>query len=59
MGTYIIEGNALTADVTGELDGKAYRITLRQPEPEKLAMTFKEIELVWTYGEGDSLRGKD
>ena len=45
MGTYIIEGNALTADVTGELDGAAYRITLRQPEPEKLAMTFKEIEL--------------
>lgn len=59
MGTYIIEGNALTADVTGELDGAAYRITLRQPEPEKLAMTFKEIELVWTYGEGGSLRGED
>lgn len=59
MGTYVMEGNTLTADVTGELDGTAYRITLRQPEPEKLAMTFKEIELVWTYGEGDSLRGKD
>ena len=59
MGTYVIDGNALTADVTGELDGAAYRITLRQPEPEKLAMTFKEIELVWTYGEGDSLRGED
>lgn len=58
-GTYVMEGNTLTADVTGELDGVAYRITLHQPEPEKLAMTFKEIELVWTYGEGDSLRGKD
>ena len=58
-GTYIIEGNILTANVTGELDGAAYRITLRQPEPEKLTMTFKEIELVWTYGEGDSLRGED
>ncbi|MBR0163024.1 MAG: hypothetical protein IJQ02_17365 [Oscillospiraceae bacterium] len=59
MGTYIIEDNTLTADVTSELDGEAYRITLRQPEPEKLTMTFKEIELVWTYGEGDSLRGED
>lgn len=59
MGTYVMEGNTLTADVTGELDGVAYRITLHQPEPEKLAMTFKEIELVWTYGEGDSLRGED
>lgn len=59
MGTYVMEGNTLTADVTGELDGVAYRIPLHQPEPEKLAMTFKEIELVWTYGEGDSLRGKD
>ena len=59
MGTYTIESNALTADVTGALDGAEYRITLRQPEPEKLAMTFKEIELVWTYGEGDSLRGED
>ena len=59
MGTYIMEGNALTADVTGELDGVAYRITLHQPESEKLVMTFKEIELVWTYGEGDSLRGED
>jgi len=59
MGTYVIDGNALTADVTGALDGAEYRITLRQPEPEKLAMTFKEIEPVWTYGEGDSLRGED
>ena len=59
MGTYIIEGNTLTANVTGELDSAAYRITLRQPEPEKLTMTFKNIELVWTYGEGDSLRGED
>ena len=59
MGTYIIEDNALTADVTGELDGEAYRITLRQPEREKLTMTFKEIELVWMYGEGDTLRGED
>ena len=59
VGTYIIEGSALTADVTGELDGETYRITLRQPEPEKLVMTFKEIELVWTYGEDDSLRGED
>ena len=59
IGTYIIEGSTLTADVTGELDGEAYRITLRQPEPEKLVMTFKEIELVWTYGEGDLLRGED
>ena len=59
IGTYIIEDNALTADVTGELDGETYRITLRQPEPEKLIMTFKDTELVWTYGEGDSLRGKD
>ena len=45
--------------LTGELDGVAYRITLHQPESEKLVMTFKEIELVWTYGEGDSLRGED
>lgn len=59
MGTYFIEGGTLAADVTGELDGEAYRITLRQPEPEKLTMTFKEVELVWTYGEGDSLRGED
>ncbi len=59
MGTYVIEGNALTADVTGELDGEAYRITLRQPEPETLAMTFKDVELVWTYGDGGSLRGED
>ena len=59
MGTYIIEGSALTADVTGELDGAEYRITLRQPEPEKLSMTFKDTELVWTYGEDDSLRGED
>ncbi|MBQ5521259.1 MAG: hypothetical protein IIT86_00370 [Oscillospiraceae bacterium] len=59
MGTYVMEGNTLTADVTGELDGVAYRITLHQPESEKLVMTFKEIELVWTYGEGDSLRGED
>lgn len=59
IGTYIIEGSTLTADVTGELDGEAYRITLRQPEPEKLVMTFKEIELVWTYGEGDLFRGED
>ncbi len=59
MGSYVIEGNILTADVTGELDGKAYRITLRQPEPEKLIMTFKDAELVWTFGEDDSLRGED
>ena len=59
IGTYIIEGNTLTADVTGEVDGKAYRITLRQPEPEKLVMTFKDTELVWTYGDGGSLRGED
>ena len=59
MGTYIMEGGAMTADVTGELDSAAYRITLRQPEPEKLVMTFKGIDLVWTYGEGDSLRGED
>ncbi len=59
IGTYIIEGSTLTADVTGELDGEAYRITLRQPEPEKLVMTFKKIELVWTYGDGGSLRGED
>lgn len=59
MGTYIIEGGTLTADVTGELDGVAYRITLRQPEQEKLVMTFKDIELVWTYGDGGSLRGED
>ena len=58
-GTCITEDNTLTADMTGELDGAAYRITLRQPEPEKLAMTFKGIELVWTYGKGDSLRGED
>ena len=59
MGTYIMEGGAMTADVTGELDSAAYRITLRQPEPEKLVMAFKGIDLVWTYGEGDSLRGGD
>ena len=59
MGTYIIEGNTLTADVTGELDSAVYRITLIQPEPEKLTMTFKDIELVWTYGDGGSLRGED
>ncbi|MBO6094412.1 MAG: hypothetical protein J6P40_12495 [Oscillospiraceae bacterium] len=59
MGTYIIEGGTLTADVTGELDGEAYRITLHQPEPEKLVMTFKGIDFVWTYGKGDSLRGED
>lgn len=59
MGSYVIDGSTLTADVTGELDGAAYRITLRQPEPEKLVMTFKEIELVWTYGDGASLRGED
>ena len=59
IGTYIIEGNTLTAHVTGEVDGKAYRITLRQPEPEKLVMTFKDTELVWTYGDGGSLRGED
>ena len=59
IGTYIIEGNTLAADVTGELDSAVYRIMLRQTEPEKLTMTFKEIELVWTYGEGDSLRGED
>ena len=59
MGSYIIEGNTLTADVTGELDGTAYRVTLLQPEPEKLTMAFKDVELVWTYGEGDSLRGED
>lgn len=59
IGTYIIEGNILTADVTGEMDGVAYRITLRQPEPEKLTMTFKGAELVWTYGDGGSLRGED
>ena len=59
IGTYILEGSVLTADVTGELDGEAYRITLRQPEPEKLTMTFKGVELVWTYGDGGSLRGED
>ena len=59
MGSYIIEGNTLTADVTGELDGTAYRVTLLQPEPEKLTMAFKDVELIWTYGEGDSLRGED
>ena len=59
IGTYIIEDNALTADVTGEMDGEAYRITLRQPEPETLIMTFKDTELVWTYGEDDSLRSED
>ena len=59
IGTYIIEGNTLAADVTGELDSAVYRIMLRQTEPEKLTMTFKEIELVWTYGEDDSLRGED
>lgn len=32
---------------------------LRQPEPEKLVMTFKDPELVWTYGDGGSLRGED
>ena len=48
MGTYIIEGNTLTADGTGELDGAAYRVTLRQMEPETLIMPFKDIELVWT-----------
>ena len=59
MGTYAIEGNTLTADVTGELGSASYRITLRQPEPKKLIMTFKDTELVWTYGEDDSLRGED
>ena len=59
MGTCVIEGNALTADVTGELDGAEYRITLRQPEPETLLMTFKNTELVWTYGDGGSLRGEN
>ena len=59
MGSYIIEGNTLSADVTGEMDGTAYRVTLLQPEPEKLTMDFKDVELVWTYGEGDSLRGED
>ena len=59
MGTYIMEGGTLTADVTGELDSAVYRIALHQPEPEKLVMTFKDIELVWTYGEGGSLRGED
>ena len=59
MGTCIMEGGTLTADVTGELDGVAYRITLRQPEPEKLLMTFKDTELVWTYGDGGSLRGEN
>ena len=59
IGTYIIEDNALTADVTGEMDGEAYRITLRQPEPETLTMTFKDVELVWIYGDGGSLRGED
>ena len=59
IGTYIIEDNALTADVTGALDSAEYRITLRQPEPETLTMTFKDTELVWTYGEDDSLRGED
>ena len=59
MGSYIIEGNTLTADVTGELDGTAYRTTLYQPEPETLTMAFKDVELVWTYGEDDSLRGED
>ena len=58
-GTYIMEGSTLTADVTGELDGAAYRITLRQSEPETLTMNFQDVELVWTYGEGDSLRGED
>ena len=59
IGTYIIEDNALTADVTGEMDGEAYRITLRQPEAETLTMTFKDVELVWIYGDGGSLRGED
>lgn len=59
MGTYVMEGNTLTADVTGELDGVAYRITLHQPEPEKLVMTFKDTELVWMYGDGGSFRGED
>lgn len=59
VGTYVIEGGALTADVTGELDGEAYRITLRQPESETLTMTFKDVALVWTYGDGGSLRGEE
>ena len=33
-------GDTLTADVTGELDGDAYQITLTSLEPEKLAMTL-------------------
>lgn len=52
-------GNTLTADGTGELDADAYQITLTSLEPEKLAMTFQDTELVWVYGEGDSLRGED
>lgn len=58
-GTCVIDGDALTADVTGELDGAVYRIELRQPEPKKLTMIFKDTGLVWVYGEGDSLRGED
>ena len=52
-------GDTLTADVTGELEGDAYQITLTSLEPEKLAMTFQDTELVWVYGEGDTLRGED
>ena len=36
--SYSANGNTLTADGTGELDGAAYRVTLRQMEPETLIM---------------------
>lgn len=58
-GTYTAEGNTLTAQVAGELDGAAYHITLTRPEAEKLAMTFKDTALVWVSGDGGSLRGED
>lgn len=59
IGSYVLDGATLLADVTGELDGAWMQVTLRATAPETLWMRFRDVALRWVYGDGGSLRGEE
>ena len=52
VGTYVIEGYTLKAEVRGDRDGLPVTVTLTMLNDGSLSMSFREAELVWVSSEG-------
>ena len=56
-GTFKASGSGLTADVTDDNDSTKMTVDMTYTDEGLIKMTFRDTEIIWTYGDGGSPRG--